>query len=513
MKKYRATKKTMKPFSSLNRGDLLRGLNSSQEDAGPPARRSTSTTELCRKLGVSLSILGPSSSSSSSDLMEGVKVIEKASWEKKPEEVSAGKNAGKTDFVQMYYREIGVPLSAIAPGESIDSRPFEYLELLRDVSLEKLNSSVDASVKKSIQKTLGDTSKYVILSKDSSTASCSVKSTDHLLPRDSLPRPTSMRLRSFSEPLVKSDDHSMTSNNPLLTSVDFLGEYVVGESSQSSSLMPLRSNSWVLMKSDDQSTKSCNSGSTSALLSTLFRQSSDGSSQLMHGSIGSFSGPFLTSDDQSMRFDRLRALWGGSTGASSVPCDLPTKKPKVVTSKAITGKPDIQKIDANALPTILAIAARNKEAANKDPVKEAPSRKISCCNNTKLGEQYFEKSKKDVIFGRGTGPNVHNTFFRAEAAKYRTDYMAGHNAEQLTIVLGLLNFVKHDGGRFLKQDPITKQWYEIAEKDSFTKIRQMIREHKTAKQRQQSTKSKKKAAPKKLGKQRSTPILSQVLAS
>jgi hypothetical protein len=172
--------------------------------------------------------------------------------------------------------------------------------------------------------------------------------------------------------------------------------------------------------------------------------------------------------------------------------DETAKEPNEVTSQENSGS---KNLDVDAVSTILAIAEKNKKVTEMTPNREDESaeKKVDAAKVESQERQYFKKTQKDVLFGRGTGPNAHNRFFREEVAKQREDYLEGHNAEQDAIVRGLFNFVQSKNGRFLKQDMTNKKWFEVKDKEVFSKIRQMIREYKTKEQRaQQSVKAIKK---------------------
>lgn len=89
-------------------------------------------------------------------------------------------------------------------------------------------------------------------------------------------------------------------------------------------------------------------------------------------------------------------------------------------------------------------------------------------------KQYFQKTDIDVIFGRGSGPNVHNRLFRGEVASRQLAYKMGWDLEKKIIVDELIEWVRNRKGRFLAKD--ASGWYEVTDSATRCKIRQMIRE-------------------------------------
>ena len=80
----------------------------------------------------------------------------------------------------------------------------------------------------------------------------------------------------------------------------------------------------------------------------------------------------------------------------------------------------------------------------------------------------------DVIFGRGTGPNLHNRLFRREVASRQVEYKMGWDLEKKIIVNELIEWVRNRNGRFLAED--AHGWYELPDIATRKKIRRMIRE-------------------------------------
>jgi hypothetical protein len=86
----------------------------------------------------------------------------------------------------------------------------------------------------------------------------------------------------------------------------------------------------------------------------------------------------------------------------------------------------------------------------------------------------------DVLSGRGNFVNYHagNEHFRGLVRKHKVAYVAcpkpqkGKFSKMIVDEIRSLNPL----GRFLKQDPKTKLWYDIGEKKSLDKTRQALRE-------------------------------------
>jgi hypothetical protein len=58
---------------------------------------------------------------------------------------------------------------------------------------------------------------------------------------------------------------------------------------------------------------------------------------------------------------------------------------------------------------------------------------------------YFDKRDVDVIFGRGTGPNVHNQPFREQVRSRHEAYVKGNEVVKVKVVNDLKEWVQNRG--------------------------------------------------------------------
>jgi hypothetical protein len=86
----------------------------------------------------------------------------------------------------------------------------------------------------------------------------------------------------------------------------------------------------------------------------------------------------------------------------------------------------------------------------------------------------------DVLSGRGNFVNYHagNEHFRGLVRKHKVAYVACPKPQKGKFSKMIVDEIKilNPPGRFLKQDPKTKLWYDIGEKKSLDKTRQALRE-------------------------------------
>jgi hypothetical protein len=86
----------------------------------------------------------------------------------------------------------------------------------------------------------------------------------------------------------------------------------------------------------------------------------------------------------------------------------------------------------------------------------------------------------DVLSGRGNFVNYHagNEFFRALVRKHKVAYVACPKPQKGKFSRMILNEIRclNPPGRFLKQDSVSKMWYDIGEKKALDKTRQALRE-------------------------------------
>ena len=86
----------------------------------------------------------------------------------------------------------------------------------------------------------------------------------------------------------------------------------------------------------------------------------------------------------------------------------------------------------------------------------------------------------DVLSGRGNFVNYHagNEHFRALVRKHKVAYVACPKPQKGKFSRMIVDEIRsrNPPGRFLKQDPATKLWYDIGEKKALDKTRQALRE-------------------------------------
>lgn len=86
----------------------------------------------------------------------------------------------------------------------------------------------------------------------------------------------------------------------------------------------------------------------------------------------------------------------------------------------------------------------------------------------------------DVLSGRGNFVNYHvgNEHFRALVRKHKVAYVACPKPQKGKFSRMIVDEIRsrNPPGRFLKQDPTTKLWYDIGEKKALDKTRQALRE-------------------------------------
>ena len=89
-------------------------------------------------------------------------------------------------------------------------------------------------------------------------------------------------------------------------------------------------------------------------------------------------------------------------------------------------------------------------------------------------------NEHDVLSGRGNFVNYHagNEHFRALVREHKVAYVACPKAQKGKFSQLIVDEIKHRNppGRFLKQAPKTKLWYDIGEKKALDKTRQALRE-------------------------------------
>lgn len=132
-------------------------------------------------------------------------------------------------------------------------------------------------------------------------------------------------------------------------------------------------------------------------------------------------------------------------------------------------------VDATAEATILALV--EQECRKQKAIKISAT--LSATNGKKDASPkvYFNKRDVDVIFGRGTGPNLHNQLFREQVRDRHVAYVEGNEETKAKTVNELKEWVRNRGGRFLDKD--STGWFEVNESAVRTKLRQSLREYKS----------------------------------
>jgi len=92
----------------------------------------------------------------------------------------------------------------------------------------------------------------------------------------------------------------------------------------------------------------------------------------------------------------------------------------------------------------------------------------------------------DVLSGRGGGTNNHpgNQYFRSLCDQCRPKYVLARKMEKREIARNIVATVRSRGGRFLKKDEKTGNWYDIGDTKATSKTSQALREGLASKMRQ-----------------------------
>jgi hypothetical protein len=97
-----------------------------------------------------------------------------------------------------------------------------------------------------------------------------------------------------------------------------------------------------------------------------------------------------------------------------------------------------------------------------------------------LGAAIETPHDHDILSGRGNFVNYHagNEHFRALVRKHKVAYVACPKSQKGKFSQMIVDEIKqlNPPGRFLKQDEVTKLWYDIGEKKALDKTRQALRE-------------------------------------
>ena len=105
-------------------------------------------------------------------------------------------------------------------------------------------------------------------------------------------------------------------------------------------------------------------------------------------------------------------------------------------------------------------------------------------NETKHHKKVFVREPQinmnDILCGRGDVINFHpgNVYFRSLVNKNKETYVQSSKKDKGEISHQILCHLKalKPPGRFLRKDPKNFNWYEIDDRDSKEKIRQVLRE-------------------------------------
>lgn len=140
---------------------------------------------------------------------------------------------------------------------------------------------------------------------------------------------------------------------------------------------------------------------------------------------------------------------------------------------------EVTSVSAAADDTTLTVTI----ADTSDSCRTEPRVRLPRYKKEPENKEYFEVTDNDVIFGRGTGPNLHNRRFRDEVvAKYREVYRkrTNNDAQKRAIIQEMMDHVKANG-RFLAKDKIG--WFEVTPKAVSVKLQKMTNEYKTQSER------------------------------
>eukprot|EP00553_Chaetoceros_curvisetus_P015382 CAMPEP_0204642906 /NCGR_PEP_ID=MMETSP0718-20130828/245_1 /ASSEMBLY_ACC=CAM_ASM_000674 /TAXON_ID=230516 /ORGANISM="Chaetoceros curvisetus" /LENGTH=239 /DNA_ID=CAMNT_0051663839 /DNA_START=33 /DNA_END=752 /DNA_ORIENTATION=- len=103
-------------------------------------------------------------------------------------------------------------------------------------------------------------------------------------------------------------------------------------------------------------------------------------------------------------------------------------------------------------------------------------------NSPLVAQDPRKLTNKDILLGRGTGPNSHpgNKKFREliqeSKSRYRTLPLRGKSKKNY--VLKLLKQIADCGGRFMREDVLSATYYEVPQIEARKKIAQCLRDYK-----------------------------------
>ena len=121
-------------------------------------------------------------------------------------------------------------------------------------------------------------------------------------------------------------------------------------------------------------------------------------------------------------------------------------------------------------PPVASVAAAGNK--RKRPGK---SRKVVPTNKVFV-DKYNEA---DTLCGRGARTNKHpgNKVYLKLVEDMKPVYRQADDSDKRSIIFGILNTIKDQGGRFLELDKETSRWYVIHEKTAYTKVGQALRDN------------------------------------
>lgn len=126
------------------------------------------------------------------------------------------------------------------------------------------------------------------------------------------------------------------------------------------------------------------------------------------------------------------------------------------------------------------MSKQRKTAHLRKAFAKAKKRKSSCAStNAKKAKKILVTDPKstDVLFGRGTGSNDHNTYYHDLLRQRWSDYRQHKKtAEKSKIAQSIVNEIKKNGGSFLDREGKSKPWYVADDKIVLGKVKQALRD-------------------------------------
>ena len=130
---------------------------------------------------------------------------------------------------------------------------------------------------------------------------------------------------------------------------------------------------------------------------------------------------------------------------------------------------------AAASPAATAAAAAAAAAPGNKRKRPGKSRKVVPTNKVFV-DKYNDA---DTLCGRGARTNKHpgNKVYLKLVEDMKPVYRSADDSDKRSIIFGILNSIKDQGGRFLELDKETQRWYVIHEKTAYTKVGQALRDN------------------------------------